>query len=381
MKRREYLTIERLKMHCKRIKDPRRSYGHKLHSLVDILILTLLAVISGCETWEEIEDYGKTKKEWLQTFIALRNGIPSISTFQRVYSAIEPEALETLYRKWVYPYVGTCYRKQICVDGKTICGASKRANTPLHMVSALVREDGVTLGQVKTEEKSNEITAIPALLSSLCIAGATVSIDAMGCQREIARTILAKEAHYMLAVKMNQPTLHDEIDEYFKWAMHDSIEKTKLDIYDEISGDHGRVTKWNAVCTDEVHWFESKQDWQGLRSFVMVERATERNEKKSVERAYYISSLTASARDFLRLSRGHWEIENCLHWHLDVSFNEDACRIGCTNAAQNLSLIRKMALLLLKMDISKKASIARKRKIAGWDNDFALCILNLADSK
>lgn len=376
MKRERHLAVKPLIKLCKGIEDPRRRWGNKRHELTTILIIALLGILCGCETWEEIRDYGNRKRRWLRTFLALPNGIPSESTFQRVFARIRPEALESVYRAWVKPYVGNCVSKQICVDGKTVCGVERRSDARLHMVSAWVREDNITLGQLQTAEKSNEITAIPQLLESLDIRGGTVTIDAMGCQKEIARTIRNKEAQYVLAVKENQPTLHAEIKEYFDWAMTDAVEKHHLSQFRQRSVDHGRTTRWHVVSTTDTVWFEPSAAWAGLRSFVMVECTWADNEKRHTQRRYYISSLDTDAAVFHRYIRGHWSIENQLHWVLDVAFHEDACAVHKGFAPQNLALLRKFSIAMLKAETSVKASIARKRKIAGWDDDYAFCLIS-----
>lgn len=361
---------------CKRIEDPRRIWGNKRHELTSILVIALLAIISGCEGFEEIHDYAKMKQSWLRSLLRLPSGIPSISTFQRVFARINPESLEGMYRTWVYPYVGGCLHKQICIDGKTVCGVNRRSSMHLHMVSAWVREDGIALGQVKTDEKSNEITAIPKLLSGLDISGAVVTIDAMGCQRDIAQKIIDQQAHYLLAVKGNQPTLYEEIGEYFQWAQEDAVEKKQLSYHTETSFEHGRTVRFRVMATRDVVWFEDKANWKSLRTFVCVERTREEAGNTSTHRAYYISSLEADAATFFQLTRGHWSVENQLHWMLDVAFREDDCSIHTDHAPQNFSLLRKMALILLRFDSSVKASIARKRKMAAYDNVFALSLLD-----
>jgi predicted transposase YbfD/YdcC len=243
------------------------------------------------------------------------------------------------------------------------------------MVSAWVREDGITIGQISTDEKSNEITAIPKLIGQLDIRGGTVTIDAMGCQKAITEAVIAGEGQYVFAVKKNQPTLYEEIEEYFRWATSDETEQHHLSQHTHRDFGHGKIAHWHVTATKNIVWFESKQEWTALRSFVMVERTTEKNGNKSHECAYFISSLDADAAVFQRLVRGHWSIENQLHWMLDCQFNEDACLIHKGNAPQNLSLIRKMALALLKRDTSAKLSIRSKQKLAGWNNDFALTMI------
>ena len=372
MRKKEYLSLQRLTDCLKEVEDPRRNSGNFMHRLIDILVIALLAMICGCETWDEIEDYGNTKLEWLKTYLPLKNAIPSADTFRRLFERIKPMQLEKAYREWVEPYVGSCLNKQISVDGKTMRGATGGCGEGfrLHMVSAWVREDGITLGQIKVDDKSNEITAIPQLLESLDISGGTVSIDAMGCQRAIAQVITEREANYVLAVKMNQPTLYQEISEYFTWAVQDAIESKHLSRYEVREKDHGRISTWVVTATQEVSWFESKQDWAFLRTMIMVQRKTMKGENVSHETQYYISSLAETATAFHRLIRGHWSVENQLHWVMDVSFREDDSLIHKDHSPQNLSLIRKIALAILKKDTSRKASLRRKQNIAGWDDSF-----------
>jgi len=375
--RKQNLSIKRLQEIAVTIRDPRRQeYGNIRHLLVDILVISLLAIVCGCENWEEIRDYGLVKETWLKTFLALPHGIPSISTFQRMFRMIRTEELERWYREWVRPYVGSCLNKQICVDGKTVCGVGTQEDTKLHMVSAWIREDKITFGQIKTSEKSNEITAIPELLEALEIEGGIVTIDAMGCQKKIAQTIRGKEAHYVLAVKGNQETLLNEVREYFEWALTDPIEQYVLDEYRCSSYEHGRISHWKVVTTEETGWFESKHEWKDLRTFVMVERMRTVDEKKTIERAFFISSLQADAKYLHELVRGHWGIENSLHWVLDVQFHEDACMIHKGNAPENLSLLRKIAMALLKRVKTPQVSYRRLQKRAGWDNQFASLIIS-----
>jgi len=366
MKKKKHLSLKRLRESMRHIKDPRRGGGNFRHLLVDILVITLLGIICGCDSWEDIQDYGRTKEKWLKTFLTLENGIPGADTFRRLFERIDPAELEKMYREWIRPYVGSCIQKQISVDGKTVGGAGSQ----LHMVSAWIQEDGVTLGQMKTEEKSNEITAIPELLKVLHIKGGIVTIDAMGCQRKISEIVVEKEADYLFAVQMNQPTLYEEINEYFQWAIEDEVESKTLSQYEVAEKGHGRISRWRVTASSEVAWFESQNDWTSLKSFVMVERKTIKGEKESYEKQYYISSLEAGAKKFHHLVRNHWSIENQLHWVLDASFNEDRVLIGKGYSPQNLSLLRKIALAIVKKDSSQKASLRRKQNIAGWDNAF-----------
>ena len=373
-KRQEHLTLKRLQVLCDQIPDARRQSGNYKHRLSDVLILCLLGMICGYETWEEIWDYAKAKRLFLWRALGLTHGIPSPSTMRRVMGMIRPEDLERVYRQWVGPYIGSCLGKQLIVDGKTIRGASNMGNVNLHMVSVWVHEDGLTMGQIKTEEKSNEITAIPELLSALDIRGGVLSMDAMGCQKAIAKQIIEQEGQYLLAVKGNQPTLLTEIREYFDWAMTDPVEKKFLHTHTHIEKGHGRITKWK-VCVCDASWFEGKAEWLMLRTFVRVERTCTRKGQTTSEEAFFISSVQAEAATFHRLVRNHWSIENRLHWSLDSSFHEDDSLLHDVNAAQNMSLLRKIALAAIRGDSSCKASVNRKRKKAAVDDAFALSLL------
>jgi len=376
MKRSKLLSIQELQKAMVKIPEKRRvTYGNYRHRLTDVLILCLLAVICGCETFREIHEFGMAKEGFLRMHLTLGFGIPSITSLRRILGSVEPEELESVYRQWVAPYLGTCLGKQVCVDGKSVCGAST-TDEKLHLVSAWVREDGITMGQLRTHAKSNEITAIPALLNDLSIQHSVVTIDAMGYQKKIAETILGKEANYLLAVKGNQPTLFEEVKDYFDWALEDSIERHHLDEYRQTDYEHGRTVHYHVISTQDVVWFEDIRDWPGLKAFVMVERTREVKGVTSTEKAYYISSLVADAKSFAQWVRGHWGIENSLHWVMDVQFHEDDCMIRSGNAPENLSILRKMAHNLLKRLKSKDDSFRRLQLRAGWDNHFLLRIFS-----
>lgn len=370
MKKVEKLTIQRLKACCLGLRDPRRQSGNFKYALMDILIIVILGVISGSEGWEEIYEYALCKEAWLRGFLELKRGIPKPDVYRRVMSALNPSALEKIYRDWVSEYVGSCVHKQIGIDGKMLRGTGKSGweSDRLHMVSAWVREDGISLGQIRTAEKSNEITAIPELLDSLNIAGAAVTIDAMGCQKVIAEKIVERQANYILCVKGNQRTLTEDIADYFSWAQTDKHERQHLDEHIEIEKGHGRIVTRRTVITHEVSWCTWRPDWKNLSTLIMVERKVIFRNEESRQRVYYISDLVGNAEAFGHMIRGHWSIENQLHWMLDVSFREDDSLIHAGFAAQNLSLVRKIALACLKRDKSKKVGIKAKQKIAGWDN-------------
>lgn len=369
------------------IPDPRRPGGNIQHKLVDLLVIILLGVICGCETWIEIEDYAHAKYEWLKTILELPGGVPSNDTYRRLMTRMLPQKLEEAYRQWVLPYVGGCIGKHIAIDGKTICTASNyrlsNEETPegkLHIISAWVREDGISLGQIKTDEKSNEITAIPKMLETLDVKGAVVTIDAMGCQVDIAEKIIDREANYLLALKKNQLNLYESVEEYFKWARTEPIEKKQLKEYSYEEHEHGRhVYRTVEVCND-VSWIETVREWKRLSSIVCVTRKGEREGRQTEETAYYISSREWEADEVAKHIQGHWTIENNLHWSLDAAFNEDSSKIHLGYSAENLSVIRKIAQKLLKAETTfKGGSIRRKARRVALLNDYAEKVLMLGD--
>ena len=388
MKKAKVLSLDRLiELVEDNLPDPRRPGGNIQHKLVDLLVIILLGVMCGCETWIDIEDYAHAKYEWLKKFLELPGGIPSNDTYRRLMERIRMDRLEGLYRLWVLPYVGGCVGKHIAIDGKTICAASNnRLNHEdpeegkLHIISAWVREDGISLGQVKTDEKSNEITAIPKMLETLDIKGATVTIDAMGCQADIAKTIIRGEANYLLALKKNQPSLYESVEEYFKWTRTEPIEKRQLKEYSYEEHEHGRhVHRKVEVCND-VSWIETVREWKQLSSIVCVTRKGEREGRQTEETAYYIRSREWEAEEVSKYIQGHWTIENNLHWSLDVAFNEDSSKIHLGYSAENFSIIRKIAQKLLKAETTfKGGSIRRKAKRAALLNEYAEKILMLGD--
>lgn len=387
MEKVKVLSLDRIMELFEEIPDPRRPGGNIQHKLVDLLVIILLGVICGCETWIEIEDYAHAKYEWLKTILELPGGVPSNDTYRRLMTRMLPQKLEEAYRQWVLPYVGGCIGKHIAIDGKTICTASNyrlsNEETPegkLHIISAWVREDGISLGQIKTEEKSNEITAIPKMLDTLDVKGAVVTIDAMGCQVDIAEKIIDREANYLLALKKNQLNLYESVEEYFKWARTEPIEKKQLKEYSYEEHEHGRhVYRTVEVCND-VSWIETVREWKRLSSIVCVTRKGEREGRQTEETAYYISSREWEADEVAKHIQGHWTIENNLHWSLDAAFNEDSSKIHLGYSAENLSVIRKIAQKLLKAETTfKGGSIRRKARRVALLNDYAEKVLMLGD--
>lgn len=387
MEKVKVLSLDRIMELFEEIPDPRRPGGNIQHKLVDLLVIILLGVICGCETWIEIEDYAHAKYEWLKTILELPGGVPSNDTYRRLMTRMLPQRLEEAYRQWVLPYVGGCIGKHIAIDGKTICTASNyrlsNEETPegkLHIISAWVREDGISLGQIKTDEKSNEITAIPKMLDTLDVKGAVVTIDAMGCQVDIAEKIIDREANYLLALKKNQLNLYESVEEYFKWARTEPIEKKQLKEYSYEEHEHGRhVYRTVEVCND-VSWIETVREWKRLSSIVCVTRKGEREGRQTEETAFYISSREWEADEVAKHIQGHWTIENNLHWSLDAAFNEDSSKIHLGYSAENLSVIRKIAQKLLKAETTfKGGSIRRKARRVALLNDYAEKVLMLGD--
>jgi predicted transposase YbfD/YdcC len=342
----------------------------------------LCGVVCGANNWVEIEAYGKAKYEWLRQFLALPNGIPSHDTFGDVFARIDPEAFERCFPAWVNELVSLSGGQVVAIDGKTLRGASdsgagKRA---IHMVSAWASANGLVLGQVKVDEKSNEITAIPALLELLALTGCTVTIDAMGCQTAIAEQIVKHDAEYVLSLKENQGRLYEDVRDLFSHARIARQSPYPLQHVRTVEKGHGRLEIRECWTLTDPHGFPSLRttaDWAGLHTLVMLQRERRINDRVSRETAYFIASALNSAHHFLACTRAHWSIENSLHWVLDVSFQEDASRVRKDFAPQNLALIRHFALNLLKSEKSTKASIQTKRLKAGWDDAYLLKILSV----
>jgi len=367
-------TTNKLKTIFSNVDDFRRSHRKK-YELESILLIGIISVICGAENWNEMESYARSKEDFLRSFLDLPNGIPSHDTFNRVFSNIDSEQFETCFVEWVSNLAELQPREIIAIDGKTIRGAKASGKkSPVHMVSAWASENNLVLGQIKVSEKSNEIKAIPKLLDVLSLDDTIVSIDAMGCQKNIAEKIIENKADYILAVKGNQPQLLENIKDEFRFS-----KQIKIDINEDIG--HGRIeTRICSVITDFQFIDNDNNDWKNLKSIIKIESKREfKNSDKPIENSarYYISSVDADAKDFQKAIRSHWGIENKLHWMLDVSFSEDASRKRAKNASQNFSLLNKIALNLLKQEKSSKIGVKSRRLKAGWDNHYLIKVLNL----
>jgi len=365
--------------HFAGLEDPRAASGRR-HALGDILAMALCAVICGAEEWSTMEEFALAKQAWFKTFLDLPHGIPSDDTFGRLFARLDPEQFERCFATWIAALAGSSKGKFIAIDGKTLRHSFDRANSKaaVHMVSAWVSANGLCFGQLATNAKSNEIKAIPKLLELLDLDGATVTIDAMGCQKAIAGQIVDQGGDYVLALKDNQATLCEEVKLFLDEQIAAPRKEFTLHVHQDIDGDHGRVEIRRTWVTPNVDWFEDRAQWKGLRSFAAVECERELNGKTTIERRYFISSLDGSAASTMAHAvRNHWRIENCLHWSLDVSFHEDQSRIRKGHGAENMSRLRRIALNLLKQDTTNKRGIKTKRLRAGWEEQYLCQILRI----
>lgn len=367
------------------LSDPRTTHTC-LHLLTDVVVIALCAVLGGANSWDDIALFGRSKKDWFARFLALPNGIPSHDTFNRVFAALDPLAFQECFVSWMNAVCGRLGLKRLQIDGKSLRGSRGRKNKLgcLHTVSLWAAQTGLTLGQVAVDDKSNEITAIPKLLELLDLEGALVTIDAIGCQKEIAERIRLSNGHYVLAVKENQPTLHRDIVACFNKAFETDFEGLRHEVLqEEAEKRHGRLEKRVYTVIYEPQGLSTAGEWKDLKAIIMVYR--ERQVSTAVdgkgyseEVSYYIASSEEPVEELAGGIRAHWGIENKVHWVLDVVFREDESRVRAGHAAENLGWLRRVALALLKQDGSK-GSIKGKRLKAGWDNDFLEKLLGLLD--
>ena len=359
--------------------DPRHTRNRR-HLLVDVIVIAVCGVIVGCEGPTAIVRWAKAKKDWLGQLLKLPNGIPSRDCLRRVLSALKPEAFQECFQRWIADCLtgdADDSHRTIAIDGKTMRRSHDTPGGlgPLHLVSAWASEQGIAVGQIATEEKSNEITAIPELIDQIDIQGAVVTIDAMGCQKEIAKKIQGGGGDYVLAVKDNQPKLHQAIHEFFAEALEDDLGQVSHRRHETHEKGHGRVDDRYYYLAKLPDDFALRKQWPGIKAIGMAVRITEKSDgTRSDDVRYFIASRYLSGKRFAQSVRGHWAIENSLHWVLDVTFNEDQSRARERHLADNLSWLRRFAISLLKQHPSKD-SIKGKSQIAGWSNDFLMQVL------
>lgn len=354
------------------VEDPRMPSNGTRHDFREILVIAICAMLSDADSFEDIAAWGQSKESWLRRFLTLKNGVPSQDTYLRVFRALDPKCFETVFRQWVGS-IATALNGQFAIDGKTLRGSAQADEPPVHMVSAFATDVGLVLGQEKVAGKSNEITAIPVLLDALYLKGFLVSIDAMGCQKNIAAQIVGKGGDYLLAVKGNQPTLHARLEAFFidhgnALATHEQVEKS-----------HGRLVI-QLARTAPVQGLADPGEWAMCKTFGRVDSFRVVGGKPSeLEQRYYISSRELTAAELAKAVRAHWAVENQLHWILDVNFGEDGCMVRKDNAPQNLSLLKKIVLNLIRLDKTDtaKCSLRLKRKRAAWDDDVRMNMLGI----
>jgi predicted transposase YbfD/YdcC len=365
------------------LSDPRVE-GRTDHDLLDIIVLALCAVMSGAEGWDDIEDWGLAREDWLRRYLKLRNGIPGHDTIRRVFEALSPSELEQRFEQWMNAVGPTVAGRVIAIDGKALRGSARSARglRALHQVSAYAADYGLTLGQRACEEKSNEITAIAELLPVLALEGAIVTIDAMGCQTAIAEQIVAGGGDYVLAVKDNQPQLAEALRDFFTALNAPGYPMREVSVHETLDKGHGRIETRRCIAVDKLDWLELlglKSRWMKLTSVACITSTRAIAGKVTTEQRYVISSLPAASQRILHAVRTHWGIENGLHWCLDVTFGEDASSIRLRNAALNFSFLRRISLNLFRSDKSRAASLPRKRKAAAWNPDYLATVLQLRE--
>jgi len=366
--------------HFTNLEDPRVDRT-KLHQLIDILVIAICAVICGADNWEEVELFGQAKEGWFKTFLELSNGIPSHDTFWRVFARLDPQQFQQSFVSWITSVSEVTKGQVVAIDGKTLRRSHDKAlgRGAIDMVSAWATENHLVLGQVKVDEKSNEISAIPELLQVLEISGCIVTIDALGCQKEIAKAIIAQEADYVLALKENQGRLYEDVVKLFADLEGSDFKAYAYSQDQTVNKNHGRLeTRTCQVIAEQQVLMQLRDapEWKGLQSVVKVHARRQMGEEVTQKERYFISSLASNARFLLKVVRTHWSIENELHWVLDIAFREDESRIRKDHGPENFAVLRHIALNLVKQEITQKASIKGKRLKAGWDEAYLLKILS-----
>jgi len=365
--------------HFSGVQDPRVERT-KEHPLVNIIVIAICGVICGADTWVDIEHFGQAKVDWLAQFLELENGIPAHDTFGRVFARLDPEEFQAGFVSWIQAVSKITAGEIVAIDGKQLRRShdGRLGKKAIYMVSAWAVGNQLVLGQRKVDEKSNEITAIPKLLELLALAGCIVTIDAMGCQTDIAAEIVAQDADYVLALKGNQGRLHEDVAEMFAYFEKIDFAGVEHDYHRSVNGGHGRIEIRECWTFDPHQWadhFRTLQHWSQLRTVVMVVAQRQTDVQVTRETRFYISSLESDARQLLQAIRSHWGIENSLHWVLDIAFREDDSRIRTDHAPENMAVLRHIALNLLKQEQSAKCGIHAKRLKCAWDEDYLMKVL------
>ena len=368
------MNMNNFKNSFSNIKDFRQEWKIK-HSLLEVIFIAVIATIANANTWIEIGTFAQIKKDWFKKYMPLENGVPSHDTFQRIFENIDPKSFNKAFVNWTNKLSDQTEGRVVAIDGKTVRRSFDGEKNPIHLVNAWVDENDMILGQIKTDSKSNEITAIPELLDLLFLEKSIVTIDAMGTQKKIAEKIIKKKADYVLALKGNQGLFHKEVQEYMEDGIKSDFKDIQCSKKTTLEKGHGRIEKREYFQTNDIEWFSEKNKWESLKSIGMVRRTVIKNGVETVENCYYISSLPAPLEGecelFAKAVRKHWGIESC-HWMLDVVFREDESTVRKNNGAENLSMLRKIAMNILKQEIpgEKKSSKNMKRFIAGIDENF-----------
>lgn len=373
--------------HFKTLPDPRLSRT-RAHELVDVLTIGVCTLLCAGESFNDMEDFGLAKEDWFKTFLSLPNGIPSHDTFNRVFAALSPQRFGECFMAWTQSLRTAVAQEIVALDGKVLRRALDADQNSKVIVSAWAQTNGLVLGQLKVDDRSNEITALPKLLRALELSGCIVTVDAMGTQKEIAKEIQEADADYVMALKGNHEVVHEEVKGFLDATVTEAAAKRPAGVrpsrtaatlakLETVEKDHGRHETRRYYQSGELDWFADRAKWEGLQSVGLVEAVREVQGKVTVERRYYLSSLPVGVETFARAVRGHWEIENSLHWVLDVQMGEDDSRARTGHAAENLATLRRLALNLLKQEKTKKRGIKGKQLNASWDHAYLLRLLGV----